>query len=149
MILAIDLGVCTGITYGTSIEDVKVDCIKYKDIPKKFPLFLDIKEIIFEHPEIYKNKYDTDPNQLFIHMYILGYIVGRYNKTMKVNGIHPKIWKGQIPKTIHNQRLLDLYPILNQKIDHVPKTLKNHCIDSFGLWVWYSQNKQNRNIITL
>jgi hypothetical protein len=89
-------------------------------------------DLVIEWPEVYVSG-RSDPNDLLLLAGVVGAIVGQFD-WRGVYSYRPKDWKGQVPKEIHNDRVLQK---LSQKIQtdlgRIPKTYRHNVIDACGL----------------
>lgn len=101
MFLAIDPGLSTGWATLDACGRL-VACGAGQDFPVHSNRFA-----IIERPQVYRaGKSKGDPNDLVT----LAIRVGRYQERLEVAGVHvdlvlPTSWKGQVPKTIHHDRV--------------------------------------------
>lgn len=58
--------------------------------------------------------------------------------------VQPKKWKGQLPKTIHHERILKELPSLKELLGQFKKTDHEHIIDAAGLAL-YGIHKETEN----
>lgn len=54
----------------------------------------------------------------------------------KLRFVYPKVWKGDVPKPIHNERILEKVPKLNGLLKPYPKGQHEHIIDAVGIGLW-------------
>lgn len=98
--------------------------------------------LIIEMPEVYPGG-KVDPND----MIQLAVKVGRtrsYFGSCPADWIRPKSWKGQVPKPIHNKRVLSwLSPvesqIANKTLESLAAGVRDNVIDAIGLGIWYAR----------
>jgi hypothetical protein len=100
---------------------------------------------VIELPRVYPNTQKEDPNDLFT----LAVRVGAYTMALdelgfRVLSVHPRDWKGTLPKNAHHARLLRDYPDLGRAVDvNVSAVTKRHnAYDAFGLLVWCDANRK-------
>lgn len=89
--------------------------------------------LVIEIPQIYRaSKSRGDPNDLIKVAVLAGKIIGRINAPHTVE-VHPATWKGQVPKNVHNARVLArLSPEERAKVPAV-----HDAIDAVGLGLWF------------
>lgn len=98
------------------------------------PLVFDT--LVLEWPQIYKGERGKDPNQLLWLAAINGAALGCAVDTAFLP--HPREWKGQVPKDVHNRRVCSkLLPEVQAALDAIPKTYRHNAIDACGLGLWY------------
>jgi hypothetical protein len=91
---------------------------------------------IIEYPRIYQRSVG-DPNDIRD----LAYSVGKYS-TIFTNTrlVEPREWKGQVPKKIHNARVLAAMT----GEEKARMTYKNHnVIDAIGIGLWFMRRMKN------
>ena len=91
----------------------------------------DARVVLVERPKIYTNS-RADPDDLLELAACAGAICAVFPREVSVYSVLPAEWKGQVPKAVHNQRMLDsLTPeesALLGKGHHVDK------LDAVGLY---------------
>lgn len=146
-VLAIDPGIrCTGVAYFrySNLERLDAFSTKAKDDLGKRVAFISkkIKEtfentifdlVVIEYPEIYRHtKQDIDYEDILAVTLVAGAVLGSVvSKEWRLP--KPKQWKGQVPKNIHNDR------VLNRLYEHErgwPELSNHNAIDAVGLGLW-------------
>lgn len=95
--------------------------------------------LVIEWPQIYtRTKSKGDPNDLLPVAAVAGAIISSVG-ALTVRMPKPSDWKGQVPKDVHNARVLKrLTPGERARFDaaRLPKSLANNAIDAVGLGLW-------------
>lgn len=93
-------------------------------------------DLVIEWPEVY-SRGRTDPNDLLLLSGVVGAIIGQFH-WRGVYSYKPKEWKGQVPKEIHNDRVLQkLGPNIQADLNRIPKTYRHNVIDACGLALYH------------
>ena len=102
--------------------------------------YLNPKNIIIEKPQVYQQeKQKGDPNDLID----LARVIGKIEYILRESKIElclPKTWKGQVPKKIMNNRIIEkLHPPEKKILSKVkiPDSKKHNVIDAIGIGLWY------------
>lgn len=96
--------------------------------------------IVSEWPEVYEQG-DADPNKLLYMPAVVGAVLAKigYGNVVLVA---PKLWKGQVPKPIHNARMLkrlDGAELAVLERAQIPASQLNNAIDAIGLGLWLTK----------
>lgn len=137
--LAIDPGLSTGwaLFLGTQL----VQC-GLGPPPFGFAMGPGLDRTAIERPEVYTEKrlQKGDPNNLITLAIMVGVYICK-SVTKDIYTPLPKTWKGQVPKEIHNRRVLsaltpfekDIYAV---GVVNVAPSERNNVIDAIGLGQW-------------
>lgn len=94
---------------------------------------------VIEWPQVYTyGKSKGDPNDLLAVAAVAGAALAR-TTAHEVRTPRPAQWKGQVPKPIHNARVLARLDAVEQAMlarAGVPASLLNNVIDAIGLGLW-------------
>jgi hypothetical protein len=132
ILLAIDPGTVTGwawfysgklleASFGPSVPDVAKPDV-----------------LVIEKPQVYPGS-DVDPNTLITLAIKVGRHIERFEKLgAKTQIVLPRQWKGQVPKKIHNARVLRALPPDQRAL--VPND--HNAIDAVGLGLFYLTGKK-------
>jgi hypothetical protein len=107
------------------------------DIVKKAKQELElvfINTLVLEYPRIYTQTTDADPDDMLALAFVCGALMeGLPAKDVKL--VRPSEWKGQVPKKIHNARVVSK---LADHEQHWIKTARNNhnVIDAIGIGLW-------------
>ena len=98
----------------------------------------DVDAVVVEVPQVYGlGRGKGDPSDLIELTGVVGAIVGR-TFAKKYIGYAPREWKGQVPKAIHNTRVLaKLLPFEKGNIKPVAASLMHNVIDAIGIGMFY------------
>jgi len=101
----------------------------------------DVDLVVCEVPQIYPmEKWKGDPNDLIDVAVVAGMHLA---KGLRQVMVRPREWKGSVPKTIHNNRVLtQLDPLKKAMVDVIPKTLRHNVVDAIGLGLWYLNTRK-------
>ncbi len=99
----------------------------------------DIKLIIIENQEAYIGR-GSVPNRLLVLAQVTGACISLCTKySSNILCPKPKEWKGQVPKDIHNKRVLEKMGTSEDDLfkgNPIPKPQRHHVIDAIGLALW-------------
>lgn len=98
--------------------------------------------IVAERPQIYERG-DVDPNDIVTLAIRLGRQLGRFPES-PIGLVLPAKWKGQVPKPIHNRRVLDALSPAEEKVYlacGVSESKRHNVIDAIGLGKWALTNR--------
>lgn len=89
--------------------------------------------VIIENPQVYRGG-KVDPNDLLV----LARDVGRVEQMaidagLRVELVHPRTWKGNVPKTVHQRRIL---AALDANERAMVEGKKHDVVDAVGLGLW-------------
>ncbi len=87
--------------------------------------------LIIERPKVYPGVQREDPNDLIDVALMAGRMIERFPHSA-LRTPYPQDWKGQVPKEIHNRRVLKALTCTERKI--VPNN--HNAIDAAGLYLW-------------
>lgn len=100
-----------------------------------------IREAVIEKPQVYVRG-KGDPNDLIT----LAILVGQYKERLEkahvpVTLVIPHTWKGNVPKSIHNDRVLGKLTVLEralytQSVLSLAVSKRHNVIDAIGLGLW-------------
>lgn len=97
--------------------------------------------LLVEFPQYYHENQEEDPNDLLQ----VARCVGQWEEWAAaidppgclVVRVHPREWKGQTPKKIHNARVLErLIPNELATIPKLPESKLHNVLDAIGLGLW-------------
>jgi len=95
---------------------------------------------VVEIPRVYQQRdWKGDPQDLIAITIRAGISIAALAPFCEPQCVHPNTWKGNVPKKIHNQRVLDkLNEVELEIVDKsgVTKTKKHNMIDAIGLGLW-------------
>ncbi len=95
-------------------------------------------DLVIEWPEVYAAR-KTDPNDLLLLAGVVGAIIGQFD-WRTVYSYRPKEWKGQVPKEIHNDRVMKKLPEkIITELDRIPKTYRHNVVDACGLALFHKE----------
>lgn len=98
-----------------------------------------VDTLVLEVPQVYRMS-KGDPNDLVAVAGTAGAIIGAYYELAQdVVSYLPRQWKGNVPKAVHNQRVLADLTATETKSIQYPKqaSLKHNVIDAIGLGVFH------------
>lgn len=92
--------------------------------------------LVIERPEIYRAS-KGNPNDLMPICIMLGMMWERFGPKATMFPL-PKEWKGQVPKEVHNTRILNKLDkretmTVKDNLMRVPATLQHNAVDAIGL----------------
>jgi hypothetical protein len=101
--------------------------------------------VVMEIPEVYAGS-NVKPGDLLAITAVGGALAGYYCESGvgELVTVLPKIWKGQVPKPIHNARTMGKLGIKERwLVDNCtcPAYLLNNAIDAVGLGLWFLDRK--------
>lgn len=105
---------------------------------RAYPVGRYVSAVLIELPEVYPGARSEDPNDLIQ----VARAVGQWEQVytgfaVPVFHVHPKSWKAQVPKPIHNARVMTaLYESEQTLIPSLPKTKLHNVLDAIGLGLW-------------
>jgi len=110
-------------------------------IAKKSKVFSKhVDKLIIEIPQIYRQRYWMgDPNDLITVAIIVGTVCGCL-RIKDVVFTTPSNWKGQVPKNIHNKRVLGKLTKQEVRVLNgctVKASLLHNTLDAIGVGLWY------------
>jgi len=120
-----------GRDFGRGLRDmlyqVREDCGEYRSI-----------KTVVEMPRIYPKGRDKDPNDIVD----LAAVAGGCAILGPLQFIHPRRWKGNVPKDVQNKRVnkhLDEAElgVLTECIAPIPRSLQHNVLDAVGLGIWW------------
>jgi hypothetical protein len=100
--------------------------------------------ICVERPVIYpRGKQKAKPKNVLRVAEILGELVNmaKANPDVEVVYYEPRQWKGQTPKELVSERIIDLLTVdelsvVNSCLVKVPNSLQHNVMDALGLWLY-------------
>lgn len=102
---------------------------------------VDYDQLVIEWPQIYPHARGKgqDPNDLLCVAGVVGAILGEtWRDAEYIKLVHPADWKGQVPKKIHNARVLQrLSAEERTRLPDLPASKLHNAIDAIGLGLWY------------
>jgi hypothetical protein len=135
----VDPGLCSGVAvFDAGMLTYAIDA----GVPGGF--WPAVETLVVEIPEVYPGTHEEDPNDLIK----VAVCAGRWIEVMKESAArsgvsltvadpHPRQWKGQVPKRIHNARVLEkLKPAELALVPKLAKTRLHNVIDAIGLGLW-------------
>ncbi len=151
-LLSIDPGKCMGWGFYVDGELQEAGVIEmnyddfesfYRDLLGLF-LRLNPNEVIIERPQIYRDKKQKgkDPNDLLllaVQEGIIRAVIFELNGLIiiSVEIVLPRTWKGQVPKEIHNKRILKKLTLTETtRLPKLSKTKAHNMIDAIGIGLW-------------
>ncbi len=105
---------------------------------QRVPDVLPTDNAIIELPQIYPGPRDEDPNDLIQ----VARCVGQWECELRRAGatvrlVHPREWKGSVPKTVHNARVLAaLTDAERARLPKLPASKLHNVLDAVGLGLW-------------
>lgn len=91
--------------------------------------------LVIEMPEVYPQS-EEDLNDLLD----VAWTGGKWEQAWSADHVvrvRPKTWKKQVPKPIHNARVLyALSADEKAMLEHIPESKKHNALDAVGLWLW-------------
>jgi hypothetical protein len=87
---------------------------------------------VIEVPQIYRQM-KGDPNDLIDLAVVVGQLSAYFEKYMLVR---PAQWKGQVPKPVHQARILSKLTVRERALVDGSKGLKKDIIDAVGIAKW-------------
>ena len=93
-----------------------------------------------EIPQVYGGRQGKgDPNDLIAMAYVAGCLTHAGVRTAEKHCVLPREWKGQVPKDIHNKRVMSkLNPDEVAIIEAIKPASKRHnAIDAVGIGKWF------------
>jgi len=137
-LLSIDPGVTTGTAYFINGELHRAFAIPFEKLMTEPPQAF-FNEVILEFP-----KWRPHSGAEIDDLLGLAHKAGRIEqfcleRGMVVDRVWPHVWKGSVPKPIHNQRVLRT--LSSDELARVPlrpraKTPDHNCIDAIGIGLW-------------
>lgn len=102
-----------------------------------------VERVVVELPQVYSQRHwKGDPNDLIGVAATAGVIVGVLG-FYEVEWVKPHSWKGNVPKQVHNARVLAALDDRRAAFDavrtSVPSSLLHNVIDAIGLGAWASR----------
>lgn len=100
------------------------------------------QELVIERPQLYVfGRAKADPNKVAQVTFIAGVTAGRTSHG-KLFLPYPGEWKGQVPKSIHNERVLEVLEareraIYDKESKAWPASLRHNILDAIGLGLWH------------
>ncbi len=96
-------------------------------------------KLVIEWPQVYtRAKSKGDPNDMLPVAAVAGIVIASLSADVVLTP-RPAEWKGQVPKDVHNARVMRrLTPEERNRVDaaQLPKSLANNAIDAIGLGLW-------------
>lgn len=94
--------------------------------------------LVIEIPQVYRTAQSKgDPNDLIKVAVQAGQWIERF-RACEVKRVLPNEWKGQVPKSVHNKRVLAcLTPEELERIAKLPESKAHNMIDAIGLGLWH------------
>lgn len=134
-VLGIDPGIHTGLALveiqGPNMFLLGADL----DDPRKLG-WLQPDYVVIEKPVIYPHT-KTNPNDLIT----LAIQVGEYQQFFGkhlVTLVEARTWKGQVPKTVTENRVCAKFPNARTLLDRHPPSLRHNVSDAMGLAWWHA-----------
>lgn len=97
-------------------------------------------EVLGELPCVYSGPRPEDPNDLIVLAEQLGELLALYRaRGCSVQTIHPRTWKGTVPKEHHQPRILSkLSPAELELVPRMPiaRRYEHNAVDAVGLGLW-------------
>ena len=106
------------------------------------PFEWDLDGVVIELPQIYTHRGSKgDPNDLIPLAFEAGKVAYRYKRIPVVTRL-PAEWKGQVPKTIMQNRLLEQMPDLEQLLSVYTKEQRHNVYDGLMLAMYGYENRE-------
>lgn len=97
-------------------------------------------EVLGELPMVYPGPRPEDPNDLIVLAEQLGELLSLYRaRGCYVDTVHPRTWKGTVPKEHHQPRILSkLSPAELALVPRMPiaRRYEHNAVDAVGLGLW-------------
>lgn len=141
MLLAIDPGVrALGWAYFEDGRLVQAGLLRAKHIQEMVDqlwlLDLHPVSLVIERPQVYGGA-KFDPNDLVGLAVVAGAAAGRFHMAKNIDFPLPRMWKGQVPKDIHHERVLRALSIAERgQVPNTTKSLQHNVLDAVGLGLW-------------
>lgn len=132
-------GVGLAIGFGSGV----VLLVEYRPFDSLSALRLDLRHraerLICEVPQAYRTGLlKGDPNDLIAVALVAGVALSSCDVVRRV---HPHTWKGNVPKDIHNARILaKATPAVRASLSKIRSTVRHNAIDALGLYQWAVEN---------
>ena len=101
-----------------------------------------VDALVVEIPQVYATG-KGDQNDLIAVSIVAGAVINHFGETEDIVTVLPRQWKGQVPKDIHNGRVMaKLSPAEIRVVeDSTTKSKRHNVIDAVGLCQWYLSTK--------
>jgi hypothetical protein len=100
-----------------------------------------VAKAVVEAPRIYPDSPARDNDQMDLSLMAGALFRAVSSISYAALLAYPRTWKGTTPKKIHNKRILEKLPELNELLKPYPKGQHEHIIDAAGLALWASEGK--------
>ncbi len=150
-VLAIDPGEHAG--WAIYEQGRLAGCGLIRNMAYPYPVVPPGTHVIVERPQVYPRSVSkADPNDMIELAIKAGEFQGYYRLygcLIPALRIHPRMWKGQVPKDVHNASVLaGLWPFENKVYATasagMAKGLHNNVIDAIGLGQWWAIRIKDR-----
>lgn len=93
--------------------------------------------LVIERPQVYGGgRGKGDPNDLLSLMAVVGGVCASVRAPTK-KSFYPRVWKGQVPKNIHNDRILERLSAAERKmLPELAASKLHNVIDAVGLGLY-------------
>lgn len=122
------------------IEAEKLSHLAMRISFKFRPMAEDFDELVVEFPQVYRQTQQKgDPNDLLFLSMVSGFVIQELFLTPQIDLPSPKIWKGTVPKSIHNERILSQLDEAESALfdqTKVPTGKRHNLIDAVGIGLW-------------
>lgn len=151
MLISVDPGVkATGVAFFDDYSLVNVLLVRARSLElmivemQKFTNFYDTPDtVIVERPTIYRRGGKGDPVGLVSISIVAGAAACSISQDVwsKIKFVEPRVWKGSVPKKIHNERIVEQLndreqAILKTRLVKAPVKLIHNVIDAVGIGLY-------------
>ena len=111
------------------------------NVKEYFTRFGKVDDIVVELPQVYQqHKWKGDPNDLIMVAFMAGFSTAWVDADV-VTLVRPHDWKGSVPKSISNQRIMDRLRtkelnLFNEKRNGIARSVLHNMIDAIGIGFW-------------
>lgn len=136
-----EAGVLTRVALVRNPEQVKRGPEAWHSMASTVQAFAPVCSVLVtEFPQVYDPRHQKgDQGDLIEVAGVAGAIVGAmFERAGTVVGYLPRTWKGQVPKDIHNKRILGkLSPAELEHLKGIPLSLVHNVVDAVGIGLFF------------
>lgn len=106
---------------------------------------LDIHAFATEYPQIYHSEHQIGDQDDIVQLACAAGAISAVIPAKHFVGYLPRYWKGQVPKKVHNLRVVcRLDEEEKTKLEPVPQQLRNNIIDAIGIGLFLLKQQRAR-----